>query len=147
MNSYEFIRDLRDYLMTGVDLVALIGDKLSPDIAPRGSQPPYIVYSEVGGSDGFCHDGTASEQVTRIQFDMVSSSALEVRKIADELDKQLNATSGPFVHGDTLFEYIHRQGSGVSQNDDDAESPDDMGVNRRVIDYLISWQPKTNAGY
>lgn len=59
------------------------------DFAPQSVEPPYILISDIGGSDGLTLTGQDGYPVERVQIDHVTTSAVSARDLCSRVNDAL----------------------------------------------------------
>lgn len=121
MNLYEHIYSL---LTASVPLVALVGDRIYPLVAPQDSPTPRVVVTGVDGIPvtsllGF----TSGLSDVRVQVDAYSKDFDEAQAVAKEVDKVLKS-------------YISVEFSSVRVSRRDLYE-DTTGLNRVSLDFKV----------
>lgn len=59
--------ELIDYLTADADIIALVGDRIYPLVAPKDTPLPYLVCTKVSGPRKYTHQGKSGLQRPRMQ--------------------------------------------------------------------------------
>ena len=68
--------DLFTYLSNHASIVALVGDRIYPNLAPKDTPLPYLVYFKVSAARNYTHNGFANLQRVRMQVSCFSDRYL-----------------------------------------------------------------------
>lgn len=131
------------YLLTRIDVTALIGDRYGVVNAAQTDKHPYLTYQLISHQDGESLDGIDGLNSARIQFDIYSLDPDEALRIAEMLcgDKDnsgLNRYSGTHA-GITVQTVIRNDMQDLSETPLFGESD---GPFRRQIDFTFWYEEK-----
>lgn len=117
------------YLLTKSAITALIGTRIRPIALQQGEALPAIAYSLVGESIDYRHSGKNYTE-SRMQFDVVATSYLAAKTIAEALDATLSGLSGTV--GSIVVD-------GIFKNLEIDEYEDETKTYRVILDYSINY--------
>ena len=111
----SFLEGIYQRISTDSGIVAA-GAGVYPSLAPKESELPYVVYTQVGGGNVSSFDGPNRLQPARVRFSCYAASYGAAKNLAAAVKTSL---SGLLV---TLSEGTKVQGSWVEFEADDAEA-------------------------
>lgn len=86
-------------LSADAELVAILGDRMYPTVAPKGTRAPYLVWSGMGSTPENQLDCGATNENSRIQFVVWHIDARKAEEIRLKASKILN-TAGFYYEGE-----------------------------------------------
>lgn len=116
------------YLEANGGLTLLTGARIYPLRLPQSPTLPAVVYQQISNAPEYSHEGSSNLAQVRIQFSCWSTTLLEAKQIADELEAALGGYRGLIGGRDTTAFVDNRQ------SDDDPET----GLYREIVD-VIFW--------
>lgn len=88
----------------------LVGDRISPDMVPEGSDFPVIVYQQVGGRAGwYVERAKASHKHARVQINTWARTRLEAAALARSIEDAIctsTLTAEPYGAPTAVFEEL-----------------------------------------
>ena len=135
--SFQLKKDLIHFLMADATLTGLISTRLYPHEAPQGTPAPYVVYSQVSGSQTHTHDGPTGNKRARFQFNVVGGSPASCEAVAEAIKGALEPDGG--LHqaiGSSETTFVSRCTLGSEM---------DLGINEetreteKALDFLINF--------
>ena len=91
---------LNAYLLGHTGVAAMVGTRIYPLQAPKGTATPYLVYLKVSSGRRYTHDGFANFQQPRMQIScyaeryLTSGSVVGVKNLAQEVIAAIEAWPG-----------------------------------------------------
>ncbi len=89
-----FETGLYSYLSNYAPLVALVSNRIYPNIAPHEATYPLVVYQKISGPREATHDGNAGLARPRFQFSCYSPDYLAAKNVALRVVQGLHGFSG-----------------------------------------------------
>lgn len=117
------------YLLTKSAVTSLVGTRIRPVALQQGESLPAIAYSLVGENLIYRHGGKDYTE-SRMQFDVIATSYLAAKTIADALDSTLSGLYGAI--GSTVID-------GIFKNIEIDEYEDETKTYRVILDYSINY--------
>ncbi len=88
-------------------LKPLVGDRVFPDVAPGGTQPPYITFQQVGGAAyNYTEGGAVGARNARVQVNVWAATRLAASTIGNAAEDALRNVPGTEVldAGTSIYE-------------------------------------------
>lgn len=122
---------LREYLLAGAAVSALVGVRVHWVYSPQGSASPRIVLYRVGGLRNMRMSGPTGLVASRVQVDCIGRSYESAKTVARAAEARLSGYSG--THSGVVFQGCFL----IAERDDyeDAETPDRLF--RTSLDFNI----------
>lgn len=129
---------LYKYLSGYAPLVALVGTRCYPGIAPSKAAFPYVTVQRIAVDSIYHHGGPSATADTMMQIDCWSTDAMQAQQVAQTIRNSLDGASA-------LWDGLAIDGVFVANELDDAEPAED-GSERlyyRTILTLDCWHERT----
>jgi hypothetical protein len=81
---------VEERLLACAALIALVSDRIYPDVVPQGVTWPAVIYHQVSESASYSHDGDSNLDTDRYQFDCYGSTKVSARAVKDALRSLLS---------------------------------------------------------
>lgn len=95
---------LYDRLSNHAGLTALVGDRISLEIAVQGTATPYVVFQRISGGRDYDHDGLEPMARSMWQFKVYGATALQAEPALAQVRLALDASESPAVGFYCYFE-------------------------------------------
>jgi hypothetical protein len=81
---------VEERLLACAALIALVSDRIYPDVIPQGVVYPVIIYHQVSETASYSHDGDSNLDTSRYQFDCYDNTKAGARAVQDALRSLLS---------------------------------------------------------
>jgi hypothetical protein len=81
-------------LVTDSTIVALVGDKIYPDITPQDVQYPFVVYTIINSLPVDFKDGQSNLEEINVQLDVYTKSYDDTQDLANKIRNRLDRFAG-----------------------------------------------------
>lgn len=133
-------RQMREALVEILEEVPGLLGRVYYALAPARATAPFLVLHTVGGQGDHVHGSATVGKSDRVQIDHHADGPTAAQDLADDVAAAIDG-AGNFERGGTHFAAILRQGTELDQSAPDLDTDTQRGRHRKVIDYLILWQP------
>lgn len=114
---------LYGYLSANAGIVALINDRIYPEIADAGAPLPYIVYTQINKNSVHSSEGSAGLAFRRIQFSIWATTTSERQSIAEALRDAFDGLRATLSGVDVRSVLLQNEFSVTDNAEDGSEAP------------------------
>ena len=97
--------DLISYLLADVQVAALVGDRVRPNLRPQGEALPSVTVTRISGGPEYADDGEVGLLDARVQVDCWGDTYTVAKGTAGAVTNRLSAVRD-VVEGATTFLYV-----------------------------------------
>lgn len=88
------LAQLRQFLLSKVEITGIVGDRVYPGQAPQDAGQPRLTYRQVSGPKGVTMGGPTDLSRPRVQIDIWAASYATARALSDTLSEVLHGFKG-----------------------------------------------------